>query len=303
MYAELFGMMAKVSEAQQKYVTALDYERMRIDYLTRIHDAQKYEIIRELETKYEVQRKEQEIIQLTELNDYRKKANYLYMGLIILGFGFSLFFFHWIRQKKKATEAQLELSRLEKRDAMMQIRLREEKLKKTELEKYEALLENHFKGEQISEMDEELKELRKEQDQLNLLIATYADKVKEYEVRRSQQIVFATSQTYYTSLTRDIYDLSTKRLANNKELKEYTGKLLNMQDSFFDTLNTKSSESLSALNIKYCICFYIDMKIEHIAECFSVEPRSVHIARHRLKSKFNISKEQDVNTFLKQMTC
>lgn len=301
MYAELFEMLANVSETQQKYEAALNYERRRINYLDRIHDAQKYEVIRELETKYEVQQKEQAIIQLTESNKFRQKISYLYLSLLLSGIVASISIIHWLKQKKKATDAQLELTRMEKRDAMLQIRLKEEQLKKTELEKYEALLDSHFKNEQISEMDEEMKGIKEEQNQLNVKITEYAEKVKEYENRKSQAIRFATNNTYHTSLLRNIYDLINKRLAAAKEKDEYLESLMQMNDCFFTELISRTFEELSALNIKHCICFYIDMKTEHIAECFSIEPRSVHIVRHRLKGKLQVNKEMDITTFLKQM--
>lgn len=301
MYAELFEMLANVTEIQQKHEVALDYERRRISYLNRIHDAQKYEVIRELETKYEVQQKEQAIIQLTESNKFRQKISYLYLSLLLSGIVAAIFIIHWQKQKKKATDTQLELTRMEKRDAMLQIRLKEEQLKKTELEKYEALLDSHFKNEQISEMDEEMKGIKEEQNQLNVKITEYAEKVKEYENRKSQAIRFATNNTYHTSLLRNIYDLINKRLAAAKEKDEYLESLMQMDDRFFTELISRTFEELSALNIKHCICFYIDMKTEHIAECFSIEPRSVHIVRHRLKGKLKVNKEMDITTFLKQM--
>lgn len=300
MYAELFEMLAKVAEAQNKNEQALDYERKRINYLDRIHDAQKYEIIRELETKYEVQHKEQEIIQLTERNNFHRKLNILYICISILVFTVLFIIIHWLRQRKKVTEVKLELTHLEKHDAMLQVQLKEEQLNNTKMEKYEALLGCHFKNEQISEMDEEMKELQKECDQLNLTIMEYAEKVKKYEDRKSQQIQFATNDAYNTSLVRDIYELIKKRLTGVQEQDEYLESLIHIEDLFFAELKAKAP-ALSALNSKYCICFFIDMKTEYIAKCFSIEPHSVLMMRYRLKRKLQVDGDMDITMFLKQM--
>lgn len=301
MYAELFEMLAKVSEVQKKYVEALEYERRRIGYLNQIHDVQKYETVRELETRYEVEKKEQAIVQLTELNKFRQKISYLYLGLFILGVVACVFVIHWSRQKRKAANAQLELSRLEKHDAMLQVQLKEEQLKKAQLEKYEALLDSHFKKEQLSEMDEVLSGLKEEQEQLNRRIDEYAEKVKAYENRKPEESLFATVNPNNTSLVRDIYELVNKRLGDEPEQEEYLERLRRTEDWFFAALRAKSADELSPLNVKYCVCFFIDMKTEHIATCMSVESGTVLITRHRLKTKLRIGRGVDITTFLKQM--
>lgn len=301
MYAEVFEMLAKVSEVQKKYVEALEYERRRIGYLNQIHDVQKYEKVRELETRYEVEKKEQAIVQLTELNKFRQKISYLYLGLFILGVVACVFVIHWSRQKRKAANAQLELSRLEKHDAMLQVQLKEEQLKKTQLEKYEALLDSHFKKEQLSEMDEVLSGLKEEQEQLNRRIDEYAEKVKAYENRKPEESLFATVNPNNTSLVRDIYELVNKRLGDEPEQEEYLERLRRTEDWFFAALRAKSADELSPLNVKYCVCFFIDMKTEHIATCMSVESGTVLITRHRLKTKLRIGRGVDITTFLKQM--
>jgi len=296
-YLEVYDRLTEIAEIQSDYKIALYYQQKKIDCLAQIHDTQKYEIIRELETKYEVKQKEQAIHHLTESNNFRKKINNLYLFLILSGIAAFIFIIRWFRQKRKTAAAQLELTRVEKDNALLQIQLKEKELNETISEKCIALVDNYFKDEQIAGMDQELQQLREEQEQLNQRIRNY---VIEHEKLKSQEVTFATESPIFTSLLKDIYDLINKRIEDHtQEKKEYIDRLVNVTDHFFTTLRENASGELSPLNIKYCLCFYIGMKTEHIAGCFSVEVATVRMTKHRLKTRLKMDKEMDIDTFLK----
>lgn len=298
-YLDVCDRLAEIAEMQSDYKTALYYQRKKTDCLAQIHDAHRYEIIQELGTKYEVRQKEQAIAYLTESNNFRKMINYLSLFFFLSAVTALFFVVRWLTQKRKTAAAQLKLTRIEKDNALLQVRLKEKELNETISEKCVALVDNYFKDEQIAEMDQELQALREDQQRLNIRIRKY---VEEHEKRQTQGIVFATQDTYYTSLIREVYELIGKRIGDNiPEKKEYIDSLAHIGDPFFFALKEKAPEELSALNMKYCLCFYIDMKTEHIAQCFSVEPPSVRMARHRLKVGLKVEKEMDISTYLKLM--
>lgn len=300
MYIDAYDLLTDIAESKNNYKDAVYYQHEKVKHLNQIHDAQKYEIIRELETKYEVSQKEHQIEQLTERNRFQQKIKYLYLGIAIL-FLFALFAtIHWFRQKKKATDTLLELAQSEKNEIELQAQLQEELLRKTELEKYDALLDSHFKKVQISEMDEEMQELKNEQMLLNTQIEEYDRKMKEYEKRKSQPVAFRTLDPLNTSIVQDIYNLIDKRLKNVPEQNEYMEKLTTVDDYYFRQLKEKADRELGILK-KYSVCFLIDMKTAHIAECFSVEPRSIHTVRNRLKAQLKVDRETDINTYLKHL--
>ena len=300
MYTELFDRLSKISESLGNFKNALFYEQKKTAFLNQVHDSQKYEAIKDLEIKYEVSRKEQEIAYLESVSTFRKKINYLYVCIIAVSIIAFVFIMRWLLSKKKASDIQVSLLKTEKNEAFLRIQLQEEQLKNTELEKYEALLDSHFKSLQISEKDVELDELKKEQEELNIQIKNYSKKVQNYEKRQQFKPVFKTNDPYFTGILQDVSDLIEKRL-NCEFKKEYLGKLCDVSEHFPQRIQDHCSERLSALNLKHCVCFCIEMKTEDIADCFSIETRSVHIIRHRLKVKLNIDKEMDVNTFLKQI--
>lgn len=299
LYLDVCDRLAEIAEMQSDYKTALYYQQRKTECLAQIHDAQRYEIIQELETKYEVRQKEQAITHLTESNNFRKMINHLYLFLFLSGITAFFFVIRWHMQKRKTAVAQLKLTRIEKDNAVLQIQLKEKELNETISEKCIALVDNYFKDEQIAEMDQELQALREDQQRLNVRIRKY---VEEHEKQKTEGIVFITRDAYYTSLIREVYELICKRIDDSApEKKEYIDSLAHIGDHFFATLKEKAFEELSALNIKYCLCFYIGMKTEHIVQCFSVEPPSVRMTRHRLKISLNVEREMDISTFLRQM--
>ncbi len=298
-YVDVCDRLGDIAEMQGDYRSALAYQQQKAECLTHIHDAQRYEVIRELETRYEVSRKEQAIDQLTTANNFRKMINILALFLLLSGITAFAFVIRWIRQKRKTVIAQLKLIRMEKDNAMLLVQLKEKELNDTISEKCVALVDNYFKDEQIAGMDQELQALRQDQQQLNLRIRSY---VEAQEKTQAADLSFATQDAMNTSLIREVYDLISKRMDNAlPEKQEYADRLAATTDRFFTSLREQSPEVLSALNLKYALCFRIDMKNEHIAHCFSVEPSSVRMTRHRLKTTLHVEKGMDVGRFLRMI--
>jgi len=301
LYTDLYQMLSEISEKQNDYISALVYEQKRNSYLNQVHDAQKYEIISELETKYEVQRKEQKIIQLNELTIYQKRIIYLYIFILILLLIVFFFIVGWFRLKKKVNEKQLAIVHSEKNEAILQSKLKEEQLEKERMEKYSVLLDNHFKKKQISEMDDEFKKLNNEQQKLNILIDEFTDKLHKYEKKKSENILFMTNDPVNSSVLYDLSELINRKIKNVSQQREYQEKLTTIDDTFFQQLKEIAAEELSILDIKRCVAFVIGMETAHIAECFSVEQRSINQAHYRLKIKLRVDKEMDLDIFLKQL--
>jgi len=227
--------------------------------------------------------------------------NRLSLFILILLFIALFIIISWLRLKKKATETQLALVSSEKNEALLHIKLKEEQLEKAKLEKYEILLDNHFKNEQISDMDVKLEELKNEQHKLNTLIDEYAAKLRDYENWKSEEFSFKTINPFNSNVLQELYDLIKKKIKDIPKQKEYCEKLATVNDLFFKRLKECAKENLSVLDLKRCTAFLIGMEAPDIAECFSVEQRSIHQAHYRLKAKLKINQESDLNMFLKQL--
>jgi len=296
-YIDLYGRLSEIAEINKDFRQALHFEREKAVWSNKIHDAEKYKTIVELNEKYEAEKKDKRIIRL-ENDLFKERINRLYLGLAGLGLIASFFIIRWLLSRKNAMDSELLLAQTEKSEAELQARLKEEMLKKTELDKYESLLDNHFKNKTLSEMDDTLKGLRNEQHELNKKIQSYQEKLNRYE---GENFVTAIEDPYFQSIAKEVNDLIRKRLKNVDKKPVYFEALQKIKNQFFLNLQERYQGKISGINLKYCICFAIGMDAQDISDCFCVELRSVHTMRHRLRSKLNVDKTIDFNLFLRKL--
>ena len=53
--------------------------------------------------------------------------------------------------------------------------------------------------------------------------------------------------------------------------------------------------------LKYCAYIYLQMSTKQIAQVLHVEAQSVRMFKYRLKQKFSLPKEADLETFLQEV--
>jgi len=95
----------------------------------------------------------------------------------------------------------------------------------------------------------------------------------------------------------DIIKLINKNLPKKNE---YVDLLNRIDRPYFKRLESLYNGNLSVHYLKYCVCFAIGMKIDEVSECFSIEQSSVHMIRYRLKKKFGLSINDDLDLFLQK---
>lgn len=297
--SECCELMSLIYEKKKMYVEALFYQRKKNEYDMQLYINEQDKAVKEIQTKYETQEKENKIIQLTERTHYQEKIKYLYYGIIALSVFISFFIIRSLRLKRKSDLHQLENVKIKKEEAELQLQLKEEQAARSELEKYEALLEIRFKEIEIDDKDSELKKLKEEKEELDILVNQYSDNLKKYEaaISKKRENVEVKSYTY---IYDEIKFLITKRLPREKT-SFYLDKLEVIDDSFVANIERISNSSISSIFIQYCICFVINMDIKDISECFSVEPSTIHMARYRMKKKLNLNSNEDLYTFLNEL--
>ena len=289
-YLDVYDRLTEIAHIQSDYAQASAFQQKKMECLTQIHDIQRYEVIRELETKYEVKQKEQEIVYLKQSKEYQQKIKHLYLSLFLLAVVALLFMTHWLKQKRKAALIQLELTRIEKERALLEIQQKEKELNEknktlnnTISEKCVALHEVNNKKEEVSALTQKLEKYRKEE-----------------EKQKSKEVIFATENPYYTIQVKEVYTLINKRITDLEEKNEYLNKLTEVDDHFFLTLENKAQQKLTPLEIQRCVCFYIGINTTQVAKCYSKEIKSIQVAYTRIKKKFSPEyKDTDFDTFLK----
>lgn len=67
----------------------------------------------------------------------------------------------------------------------------------------------------------------------------------------------------------------------------YLGKLSDIDLNQVDLQYESSIEPLSTMDMKYILCFWVDMSAADIASLFNIEAKSVYTVRYRIKKKFD----------------
>ncbi|MDR2774457.1 MAG: hypothetical protein LBC19_06895 [Tannerella sp.] len=100
-------------------------------------------------------------------------------------------------------------------------------------------------------------------------------------------------------IVEDLKRLINKQLKNSLK-NEYIRNIERLSDSYIETFRKKCNESLSVSYLKYCVCFAVGIGIAEVAECFCIELSSVHMIRYRLKKKFGLRNDDDLDLFLQK---
>lgn len=135
----IYAGLANLYAAKKQYGAAYEYKQKENRLITQINDTERYNIIKELETKHEVEKKEESIRQLTEVNEYQQKVKYLYIGIIVLVLFLLFFILIWFRNKRKVDAAQLNMVKLKQQEAELEAALGTAKLEEKNRE-FETLL-------------------------------------------------------------------------------------------------------------------------------------------------------------------
>jgi len=117
MYLDVYNLLSEIHEFRKEYEQALKYERLVSEVKFKIYNKERHQIVKDLQTQYEVEKKEEEIRQLAEQNRYRERINRLYLGMLILIALVSVFMILWFRDKRKADAAALQISRFQQQEA------------------------------------------------------------------------------------------------------------------------------------------------------------------------------------------
>jgi len=289
--------LANSYEKINDYQNAYKYRKLESETLQKISDISRYQVIKEMEAKYDSQFKENEIKNLREQAIYQQRIRNLYAGLSGLFLIILLVSVILYRMRRKAAKNELEIIQMKKEEVELQLKLKDEQAARIELEKYEALLEIHLKELEIEGKDSELEELRHNKQKLDVDIQMYSEKLKRYEedVEKEHQ----NSRTILAKpVVEEIKEMIIKRLSPESI---YISRLDAISNAFLNQLQIISQGSISVAYLKYCICFTIGMNLKDVTECFCVEPSSIHMVRYRLKKKLKLDNNDDLNIYLKNL--
>ncbi|MCC8409179.1 LuxR family transcriptional regulator [Mucilaginibacter sp. UR6-1] len=292
--------LANVAEKSGDISKALTYYKQYSAYYAKVFDAQKLAITQQLEEEYQSTQKENEIARLRERAEYNNRLNWLYVvigsvGIISLGLLLSSYHF-----RLKASQKQKQLSEQEKEEAELLARLQQAEAQRLALEKQEVELQANLRNEESAKLQaqQELLQDRTEWLEKELLAGTLKIEEKNtiLELLKEKTRV-ADSPT----MARQIGRIINQNLRMDKNLDEQQQAFSNIHPSFFSSLQERADNSLTRLDLKYCAYILMRLDNKEVASRLGVEPKSIRMARYRLKQKLKLDKDVNLDHFIQSL--
>lgn len=87
-----------------------------------------------------------------------------------------------------------------------------------------------------------------------------------------------------------------KRIDDN--MNAYKADFDNINPEFFEKLKEKSANTLSRLDLKHCSYISIGLTNKEIAQRLGIAPKSILMARYRIKLKLGLGKDVDLDEYI-----
>ena len=144
-----------------------------------------------------------------------------------------------------------------------------------------------------------IEQLINDKESLEKQNEAYIRKINEYEhMDEKKQEQLKEINLLSLMFLDEIIKLINKKIPKKED---YIESLKRIDKPFINALKSVYEGNLSIPYLKYCTCFAIGMDIGEVAECFSIEQSSVHQVRYRLRKKFGLNDNDDLDVFLKQL--
>jgi tetratricopeptide (TPR) repeat protein/DNA-binding CsgD family transcriptional regulator len=270
---ELYYQLSLLYKELNKFEKSTEYLEKSLGFYQKYYDEKNIKIGQQQHAKYELAKKEQEIL-------FGKKQNQLYAGLIIclvLSLLFLLFFFIY---RIKYYEEKKKLLQQEKEEADLLLRLKDEENKVLEIAKQNIELE-------IELRKEEANKLQKETLAKNIQI-DHKNKILE----ELQEIFSEKHDSYFINRI-----IKTENVLD-RNFDDFVKVLNEIHPEFYNKLQEKAKQKLTVLDLKYCVYIYMKMPSKEMADLLHVELKTVRMTRYRLKQKFGLAKDDDLASFI-----
>ncbi|MBD1433397.1 hypothetical protein H8B06_11205 [Sphingobacterium sp. DN00404] len=261
--------------------SALAYQQRTEDLLRKSFDEQQLFNAQKLEVQYETEKKDQQLKLLREREEFRKKQNYLYGGIAVaLLFGIIFMFSSYHFKLKYSIEREKKLAK-EKEDADHQAAL-QLKIEREEQARLKA--------------EQELSDLKRQQLEKEALANSLIIDHKNEMLKQIQGKIQGGGEA------GDIQKLLKEEMLLRADFEDVKMQIQQLHPTFFNQLTEKAVQKLTSLDLKYCAYIYLQMTTKQIAQALHVEPQSVRMFKYRLKQKFELGKDVDLEKFLIDLT-
>ncbi|MCL2041169.1 MAG: hypothetical protein FWG84_03895 [Bacteroidales bacterium] len=256
-YAEAYKFFIKYYETTNRPWEVIKYHELLLENEKRQYNNEKITAMNDMLVKYETEKKEEEIDRLAERNRTAQKILMLTVSLIAVLFIALLLFIRFYRLRKKNLEQSI----------------------------YETALLAELRQNELEQNRKEKEQLQQQYNALEAQASQHEQKTQPYleELKRiKQQLEQKPTKTMIEKLTEWISD----SLMEKSKRTSYVQKLSELDVDMLEQGYLTANEKISNMDMRYIICFSIDMDVKDISLLFNVEPTSVRTVRYRIKKKF-----------------
>lgn len=265
--------LANLYHETGRYREAAAYYEAGIRKYRRMFDEEIMNEKHQVAAYYEALKQEEDIAGLKSIVALKEKQKYYYWGimLVLLFMLWSVFrLYHYRIRHIKQREEQL------RNDAML-----------LDLDRSKAALQSRLKQEEAQYLHQKLLMGDGLLDHKNKIF----ENVKRFIAENSEL------QNYRQSLENIL--MQQDRVENNMD--ELTTGLKDVPIDFYVRLQKRAGNKLTPLDMKYCRFIYLNVPSNEMARLLFVDPKTIRVGKYRLKQKLNLSKEDDLSMFIRQI--
>ncbi|MBC7921112.1 MAG: tetratricopeptide repeat protein [Ferruginibacter sp.] len=293
--ADTYQALFEWAVAKGDYRRAIDYQSQFVVLKDSLYDIQKAEVAQHLGLRYETAEKTAKIDALQRENTLQRKWNYLSIVLAATGLFLSMVLFWAWRLKKRVLIQKERLLREGGEKALLKQELMERRHAQLQEELQLQTTMTQLKEEQLrQEIDFKQRELTIQV----LLLEQHNEFLQNLKGHLKEMLPKATGLK--AELTK-LFRLLDNRMNDDKEFEKFTVHFENVHPDFFHRLRAASPANLGQSELKFCAYVRMALSTKEIAHLLNVEPKSIQMARYRLKQKFRLPEETDLVQFIQQL--
>lgn len=272
--------LASLAEKEGNLPKAIKYYKEYSEMDHELFDAEKLAIGKRLEAQYQTEKKEAALLALNKTASLNRRLNYLYIFIIILAVAALIFLFLFFRFRLKASLQHQKLLEKDKADAELLARLKEE-------EAMRSIAEQQLLQERQERLQKDLLAGSLQVEQKDELLLAVQKKIEENKDERSA--------------LKEINQIIDQNKRIDDTIGAYKADFDNINPELFERLKEKSSNTLSRLDLKHCAYISIGLTNKEIAQRLGIAPKSILMARYRIKLKLGLGKDNDLDEFIAKL--
>lgn len=272
--SRIYRALARVAEHRNDTKKALAYMKSYVSNNEEAFNQEKINNAQRIDARYRAVQQEQKIVLLEQEAAFREKRNLLYISLGIAGITALILLLVSFNYRLKASMRKQELIDKEKEEVILKVKLKE-------AETNQLLAEQALLRERQERLEKELLAGQLQKEEKNQIMEMLADK--------------------NTANNDQIKRLIKRQQQLDEEYEGHTSDFLEVHSTFFELLQQRAGDTLTRLDMKYCSYILMGLSNKEISTRLNVEPKSIRMARYRIKQKLGLGKEDSLDSFIKTL--